>query len=159
MSTGITGEGIMEQNAVTAHVVNFFQKHGYKVETQHRRYRPVDVFAEKNGEQWFVEVEAESAARKMLLQDVIIAVGEIVAEMHEVGPKTHYGIALPESLSTRLSRFGVEGLKALNLHLFIVTDYGSVYHLNTNNTVKYIENLKSSGEGLLTTLSTNITDP
>ena len=148
----------MEQNAVTAHVVNYFKKHGYKVKTQHQRYRPVDIFAEKNGEKWFVEVEAESRTRKMRLQDVIIAVGEIVAEMHEVGLKTHYGIALSESLSTRLSRFGVEGLKALNLHLFIVTDSWSVYHLNTSNVVKYIENLRSSGEGLPTTLSTDIND-
>jgi len=108
---------------------------------------------------WFVEVEAESPKRKMLFQDVIIAVGEIVAEMHEIGPKTHYGIALSESLSTQLSKFGIEGLKALNLHLFIVTDLGSVYHLNTNNMVEYIKGFRQWGEGLPSTLSTYIKDP
>ncbi len=154
----IRGEEMMEQDEVTAYVKEFFQKHGYKVTTQYRRYRPVDIFAEKMGDKWFVEVEAESPTRKTL-QDVIIAVGEIVAEMHEVGPKAHYGIALSEPLSIRLSKFGTEGLKALNLHLFIVTDFGSVYHLNADNTVKYIKGLQEYGEGLSSTLSTDITDP
>jgi len=95
----------------------------------------------------------------MLLQDIIIVVGEIVAEMHEIGPKTHYGIALSEPLSTQLSKFGIEGLKALNLHLFIVTDLGSVYHLNTDNIIKYIKSLRQYGEGLPSTLSTDIADP
>lgn len=149
----------MEQDEVVAHVKKFFREHGYKVKSPYRRYRPVDIFAEKNGEMWFVEVEAESPKRKMLLQDVIIAVGEIVAEMHEIGPKTHYGIALSESLSTQLSKFGVEGLKALNLHLFIVTDIGSVYHLNTSNMVEYMKRLQQWGDGLPSTLSTDITDP
>ena len=150
---------MMEQDEVTSHVKEFFQKHGYKVTAPYRRYRPVDIFAEKEGDRWFVEVEAESLKRKMLLQDVIIAVGEIVAEMHEIGPKTHYGIALSEPLSTQLSKFGIEGLKALNLHLFIVTDLGSVYHLNTGNIVEYIKRLRQWGEGLPSTLSTDITDP
>ena len=149
-----------EQDRVTACVKEFFQKHGYEVTTPYRRYRPVDIFAEKDGDKWFVEVEAESPTRKTL-QDVIIAVGEIVAEMHEIEPKTHYGIALPESLSTRLSKFGTEGLKALNLHLFIVTDNGSVYHLNTDDVVKYIKGLRSEWDDMYlpSTLSTDITDP
>jgi methylaspartate ammonia-lyase len=149
----------MKQDEVVAHVKEFFRKHGYKVKSPYRRYRPVDIFAEKNGDKWFVEVEAESFKRKMLLQDVIIAVGEIVAEMHEIGPKAHYGIALSEPLSTQLSKFGVEGLKALNIHLFIVTDIGSVYHLNTTNIVEYIKRLRQWGDGLPSTLSTDITDP
>ena len=91
----------MEQDQVTAYVKEFFQKQGYKVTTQYRRYRSVDIFAEKEEDEWFVEVEAESPTRKTL-QDVIIAVGKIVAEMHEIKPNTHYGIALSESLSNRL---------------------------------------------------------
>jgi len=79
--------------------------------------------------------------------------------MHEIGPKTHYGIALSEPLSTQLSKFGVEGLRALNIHLFIVTDIGSVYHLNTSNIVEYIKRLRQWGDGLPSTLSTDITDP
>jgi hypothetical protein len=151
------GEELMEQDEVTVCVKEFFQKHGYKVTTRHQRYRPVDIFAEKDGKKWFVEVEAESPTRQTL-QDVIIAVGEIAAEMHEIEPKTHYGIALSESLSTRLSKFGTEGLKALNLHLFIVTDIGKVYHLNTDGIIKYIKSLREYGEGLPTTLSTDIAD-
>ena len=159
MRARMGGEVITEQNEVTAYVKEFFRKHGYKVRTQYRRYRPVDIFAEKEGDKWFVEVEAESPKRKMLLQDVIIAIGEIVAEMHEIGPKSHYGIALSEPLSTQLSKFGIEGLKALNLHIFIVTDFGSVYHLNPDNCVKYIKRLREFGNGLPSTLSTDITDP
>jgi len=149
----------MKQDEVTEYVKGFFQKRGYEVMTQYRRYRPVDIFAKKDGDKWFVEVEAESPKRKMFIQDVIIAVGEIVAEMHEIGPKTHYGIALPEPLSNQLSKFGMEGLKALNLHLFIVTDLGSVYHLNTDNIIEYIKGLRQYGEGLPSTLSTDIEDP
>lgn len=149
----------MEQDEVAAHVKEFFQKHGYNVTSQYRRHRPVDIFAEKDGDKWFVEVEAESLKRKMLLQDVIIAVGEIVAEMHEIGPTTHYGIALSEPLSTQLAKFGVEGLKALDIHLFIVTDIGSVYHLKTSNIVEYIKRLQQWGDGLPSTVSTDITDP
>jgi len=69
---------MMEQDEVTVYVKKFFEKHGYRVTTQYRRYRPVDIFAEKDGNRWFVEVEAESPTRRTL-QDVIIAVGEIVA--------------------------------------------------------------------------------
>ena len=36
----------MEQDQVTAYVKEFFQKQGYKVTTQYRRYRSVDIFAE-----------------------------------------------------------------------------------------------------------------
>jgi methylaspartate ammonia-lyase len=150
---------MMEQDEVTAYVKEFFQKHGYKVKIPYRRYRPVDVFAEKNGDKWFVEVEAESPKRKTLLQDVEIAIGEIVAEMHEMGPKIHYGIALSEPLSIRLSKFGTEGLKALNLHLFIVTDLGSIYHLNTDGMIEYIKRLRKYSDGLPSTLSTDIADP
>jgi hypothetical protein len=149
----------MQQNEVTAHVKEFLQKRGYKVVPQHKRWRPVDIFALKNLDKWFIEVEAESPKRKMLLQDVNIAVGEIVAEMHEIGPNIHYGIALSESLSTQLAKFGTEGLKALNIHLFIVTDLGSVYHLSTRNTIEYIKRLREWGEGLPSTLSTDITNP
>lgn len=148
----------MEQKEVTSYVKEYFQKHGYKVTTQYWRYRPVDIFAEKNGDKWFVEVEAESPKRKTLLQDVVIAVGEIVAEIHEIGPKIHYGIGLSKPLSIRLLKFGTEGLKVLNLHLFIVTDLGSVYHLNTENVVEYIKRLREWGDGLPSTLSTDITD-
>jgi len=148
----------MKQDEVTEHVKEFFQKHGYEVITQYRRYRPIDIFAKKDKDKWFVEVEAESPKRKRLIQDVIIAVGEIVAEMHEIGPKAHYGIALSEHLSTQLSKFGIEGLKALNLHLFIVTDLGSVYHLNTDNIIEYVKGLRKYGEGLPSTLSTDIAD-
>jgi len=81
--------------------------------------------------------------------------------MHEIEPKTHYGIALSKPLSTRLSKFGTKGLKALNLHLFIVTDNGSVYHLKTDDIVKYIESLRSEWDDIYlpSTLSTDITDP
>lgn len=148
----------MEQNEVTHHLKEFFQKREYKVVLQHRRRRPVDIFAKKNLDEWFIEVEAESRTRKMLLQDIFIAIGEIVAEMHEIGPNIHYGIALSESLSTQLEKFGTEGLKALNLHLFIVSDLGSVYHLNTDNTIEYIRSLRKFGKGLPSTLSTEIID-
>jgi len=147
----------MEQDEVTAYLKEFFQKQGYKVKTQHHRYRSVDIFAEKEGCKWFVEVEAESRTRKTL-QDVNIAVGEIVAEMHEIEPKTNYGIALSEPLSIRLKKFGTAGLKALNLHLFIVTETGSVYHLNAEGIIEYIKRLREWGEGLPSTLSTDITD-
>jgi len=40
--------------------------------------------------------------------------------MFEVAPNIHYGLAMPFSLTTYLRDFGIEGIKALKLHLFVI---------------------------------------
>lgn len=77
-------------------------------------------------------------------------IGQIVSEMHEVGPNIHYGLAMPYSLATYLSEFGIEGIKTLKLHLFVVGQSeiwnGYVFYLDTERTISFIQALKKGSE-------------
>ena len=45
-----------------------------------------------------------------------------------------------------LREFGLVGLKTLNLHLFVITDYGGVHHLNPEKVFEFTESLRKYGE-------------
>lgn len=81
-------------------------------------------------------------------------IGEVVAEMRETGANVHYALALSLRVAEKLWKFGIEGLKALQLHLFIVESAYVVWHLNPTNLVEYIRILRDRGECLPSTLST-----
>ena len=68
--------------------------------------------------------------------------------MFEVAPNIHYGLAMPFSLTTYLRDFGIEGIKALKLHLFVIGQEfpwdGKVFYLNAKGTISFIQCLKRS---------------
>ena len=85
-------------------------------------------------------------------------IGQIVSEIHEVGPNIHYGLAMPYSLATYLSEFGIEGIKTLKLHLFVVGQgdiwNGEVFYLDTERALSFIQALKKNIEDAWFTLFT-----
>jgi hypothetical protein len=125
---------------------SFSRKGGWKVKWVFARknYFERDIVAEKGNQEYIIQANGDRLPQKAFL--IQYAIGEIVAEMRESSPEIHYGIALPESIARKLWKFGEEGLKALNLHWFIVTDYGLVYHLNLEEIIQYMANLRLQGE-------------
>ena len=134
----------MKEKEVKAFVENFFKKHNYKVanEVYVHGYR-IDLLAEKNERKYFVECKGDDYLRS---HEIHVMVGQIVSEMHEVGPNIHYGLAMPYSLATYLSEFSIEGIRALKLHLFIVGQgemwKGEVFYIDTEGSISFIQELK-----------------
>ena len=139
---------MMEENEVIDWVVEFFAKHNYAVtkEKDVHGYK-VDMLAEKNKEKYFIECKGDAYLRS---HEIHVMVGQIVSEMHEVGPNIHYGLAMPFSLATYLKEFGVEGIKALRLHFFVIGQgdlwKGEVFCLDTKGTISFIQALRKSPE-------------
>lgn len=146
----------MREEDVKFYMKNFFDKHGYKVkvETYVHGYR-VDLLAEKKGEKFFVECKGDKHLRS---HEIHVMIGQLVSEMHEVGPSIHYGLAIPFLLSTYLRDFGAEGIKALKLHLFIVGQgdiwNGEIFFLDNESTINYIQALKKDSENAWLSLFT-----
>jgi len=85
------------------------------------------------------------------------AVGEIAALMYEQEKSLQYAVALPMRVAVNLHKFGVEGIKLLNVHLFAVLDSGllrgKVFHLTPEKLIQYIRELRE-GANNIATLST-----
>jgi len=146
----------MEEKEVKHFVEKFFTEHGYNVtkEVYVHGYH-VDIVAEKNDQKYFVECKG---ARYLRSHEIHVMVGQIVSKMHEVGPNIHYGLAMPYSLATYLREFSVEGIRTLNLHLFVLGQSelwkGEVFHLDTENIAGFIQALKRDSEYAWTDLFT-----
>lgn len=135
---------MMEEREVRVYVEKFFAKHNYMVsEEKHVHGYKVDVLAEKNDKKYFVECKGDTYLRS---HEIHVMVGQIVSEMHEIGSNIHYGLAIPFSLATYLREFSVAGIKALNLHLFVIGQgdlwKGEVFHLDAESTMSFIQALR-----------------
>ena len=138
----------MREKEVIFFVENFFKKHNYKVTREFYVHGyEVDLLAEKNEEKYFVECKGDDYLRS---HEIHVMIGQIVSEIHEVGPNVHYGLAMPYSLATYLSEFGIEGIKTLKLHLFVVGQgdmwNGEVFYLDTEGIISFIQALKKGFE-------------
>ncbi len=132
----------MNQAEVIQCVKEHLERKGYSVSASPDGYGiGVDIHANRNTETFLIEVVGETATRRHG-QDIIIAIGEIVKRMKERGTKIHYGIAIPESYVKFLRNFEVSGIQVLELHLFIVENFGLLYHLDTQRTIELIQQLK-----------------
>jgi len=138
----------MKEKEVISFVENFFKRHNYEVTREFYVHGyEVDLLAEKNEEKYFVECKGDDYLRS---HEIHVMIGQIVSEMHEVGPNVHYSLAMPYSLATYLSEFGIEGIKTLKLHLFAVGQgdvwNGEVFYLDTEGTISFIQALKKGSE-------------
>lgn len=146
----------MKEDEVKSFVGNFFKKQNYKVthEMIVHGYK-VDILAEKGQEKYFVECKGDDYLRS---HEIHVMIGQIVSEMHEVGPNIHYGLAMPFSLATYMREFSVEGIRILKLHLFVIGQgdiwNGEVFHLDTKSTIRFIQALKKNSENAFFTLLT-----
>lgn len=134
----------MEHEEVIRYVKEFFAKEDYKVRLEYKRgHQYVDILAEKKEAKYFIEAIGD---RRLDAQPIKIAIGQIAAEMSEVGPNIYYAVALSATFSEYLKDFGIEGIKALNLHLFIVGDSpvweGYVLHLEPQDAIRFVKKLE-----------------
>ena len=137
----------MREDEVIFYVKRFFEEHSYRVreESPVGSYK-VDLLAEKNEEKYFVECKGETSILRS--HEIHVMVGQLVSEMREVSPTIHYSLAMPLSLSTYLRDFGIQGLKLLGLHLFVVGQgdiwSGKVIYLDTESLISYIKELRKN---------------
>lgn len=135
---------MMDQAEVIQKVKERLERDGYEVWTS-RDGRGVgpDIFAMRNHDELVIEAVGETKTRSCSGQDIIISLGTIVKRIKEGATETRYGIAIPESFMRFLKEFEVGGLQALKLHLFIVQEFGLVYHLGFQKTVELVQRLKA----------------
>ena len=147
----------MEESEVVEYLKSFLKKEGWQITWYVFQDYEADVAAMKADHLFIIEAKGETKGGHSHL--IKVAIGQIVALMNKIGLETHYGIALPGNVAVFLSKFGLEGLRALNLHLFYVEDVGrfwpkgTIWHLDPENLLEFVRQLREQGEASLLTLS------
>jgi hypothetical protein len=146
----------MKEEEVILYVKSFFEKQNYRVQKEApiHVYR-VDILAEKGDEKYLVECKSDEYLRS---HEIHVMIGQLVSKMHQVGSQQHYGLAMPFSLSTYLREFGIGGINALRLHLFVVGQgdiwNGEVFYLDTESLLSYVKDLRKNPDTAWATLIT-----
>lgn len=146
----------MEETEVVQAIRSFFESKNWEVICSAHRYESpfeIDIVAEKEGNKYLIQAKGDRVRQEYY--QIQYALGQTVAVMHEENTQIHYALALTETVSRDLWKFQVAGLRALNLHVFIVTDYSAVYHLAPEALLEYIKRLRECGDAYPSTLSTN----
>jgi len=151
-------KGIINENEMIEYVKRFFKREGWRLTSYRFSDFTVDIAAVKGDDIYIVEVKAQTKGGPSWL--IKYAIGELVAHMQKGGSNVHYGIALPGAVAVFLMKFGLEGLKVLNLHLFYVEDEGSflwpkgtVWHLSPEKVLEFVRQLKEQVEPSLWSLA------
>lgn len=142
---------MIEKEVVQA-VRSYLERRGWKVTLGHIYGFETDVVAVKEGSKYLIQAKGDRPAHESY--QIQHALGEIVAIMREENPEIRYGIALTERVAKHLWKFGIVGLKALNLHLFVVDDRGWVWHLAPEAVFKHGKECMERGESNFLTFST-----
>jgi len=144
----------MDEEEVVKWMHEYFRSNGWKVRhiSQRKEHFEIDIQAEKEGVKYIIQAKGDRPGQESF--QIQYAIGEVTAEMRDIGANVHYALALPLRVAERLWKFGIEGLKTLQLHLFIVESAYVVWHLNPTNLVEYIRILRERGECLPSNLST-----
>jgi Holliday junction resolvase len=136
----------MDEGEVVRELMGFFKSQGWtaKLVTAGKNHFERDIVAEKGDRKYVIQVKGDRLGQEAY--QIQYAIGEIVAEMRETGPKIHYGLAFPVGVAKKFWKFGLEGLRVLNLHLFIVECPYVVYHLSPERVFQFITSLLELGE-------------
>ncbi len=132
----------MLKTEVALSVRQHLEREGYKVSfTQERQRICVDIYAKKDKDTFFIEAIGESSQPDT--HNIIFAIGKLIMRMKEQGFWIHYAIAIPRSYFKFLKDFEVGGFQALKIHVFIVQNFYSLTHLDPQDAVDLIQQLKS----------------
>jgi hypothetical protein len=118
------------------------ERAGYSVTTSNRCCIGVDLNAEKDKENFIVEVVGDESSSIAQKKEFLSAIGELVRRMKDRSIWTSYGIAIPIDYLKFLKDFEVGGVKLLDFHLFVVETFWSLYHLDSKAVLELIQNLK-----------------
>ena len=130
----------LEESEVVAYVKEFLERDGWQEASPEISPFQRDIVFVKGGEKYVIEAKGETKGGET--HNIEVVIGQIVARMREGEKNVHYGIAIPYPYARFLSKFGLEGLRALNLHLFIVARIGWVWHLIPERVLAYVKELR-----------------
>lgn len=144
----------MDEKEVVMYMHEYFRSNGWKARniSQSKEHFEIDIQAEKEGVKYIIQTKGDMPSQESF--QIQYAIGQVVAEMRETGPNICYAMALPIRVAEKLWKFGIEGINALQLHLFIVESAYLVWHLNPINVIEYIRIFRERGECPPSTLST-----
>lgn len=145
----------MGEPEVKTCVKKYFEEKGWK-QTYYGRYGfYADLSFIKESVQYIIEVKGDTGKNRSFR--IKYAMGEIAALMYEQEKTVQYAIALPMVIALNLSKFGVKGIKLLNIHLLVVLDSGllrgKVFHLTPKGLIQLTEELRK-GKNNVAMLST-----
>lgn len=118
-------------------IVGYFRDKGYEVATE---IGNIDIIAIKGNEKWVIE--AKGTWKDSRGRALVELVGQAIRNMAKLGVDTYYAIAVTKELFDYFHWWGVEGLRLLPIHLFLVDENGNVEHETPKGFVKLIESLK-----------------
>jgi len=132
----------MFKTEVAESVRKHLEAEGYEVSVAPGRHSIcIDISARRDKDTFFIEALGEKAQPDN--QNVIFALGKLIMRMKEQGFWIHYGIAIPRSYLKFLKEFEVSGFEVLKIHVFLVENFYTLTHLDPQETVKLILQLKS----------------
>jgi len=133
----------MKETQIVNYQVKYLRGMGYKVETEYVGY--IDIVAIK-GDEWFIiEAKGDQLNTGQALQTLI---GQIVSRMNKkAGVNRKYGITISAEHFRSFLNWGIEGLKSLSIHLFLVYKNGKVEHLTPHTFVERIRLLNEKVGG------------
>ena len=127
----------MNEPYIIEAIVDYFNSRGYKVTTSSEA---VDIIAIKDNKKWVVEAKGEWVNEMGYALYAVI--GQIIRNMHSFSKDISYGIAISKTHFRYFHWWGVEGLKLLPIHLFLIDEKGSIEVFNPEEFIALIEELK-----------------
>lgn len=151
----LENEKLMKESEVKTCVKKYLEEKSWK-QTYYKKYGFYgDLSFIKENVQYVIEVKGDTGKNRSFR--IKYAIGEIVALMYEEEKTVRYALALPMDIAVNLHKFGLKGMRLLNIHLFAVLDSGllrgTVYHLTPEKVIQFINELRE-GESYIATLST-----
>ena len=134
---------LLDEREVIRYLKLYFEGKGWKP-TKYDSYFKADFSAVKDDIRYVIEAKRDTDTNKSF--HIKYAIGEIVAHMEDTEKEIRYGIALPHNLAVYLAKFGLRGLKALGIHIFIVQEWGLVWHLSPEQLIEYVMDIRKRGE-------------
>ncbi len=127
---------------VVMSVSEHFENKAYSVSTTPGKYGvSMDISTKRDKDTFLIEAIGETA--RPTDQNIIFAIGKIVKRMKEQNAWANYGIAIPKSYVKFMKDFEIGGIQLLNLHLFSVDSFYSLTHLDPQEAIVFIQQLKS----------------
>ena len=127
----------MKEYEIVDILVSYLKSSGYVTATE---VAGIDIVAIKGGTTFIIEAKGDQINTGEAVQ---IVIGQIISRMSvKAGDDRKYGIAIsPEHLDA-FRCWGVEGLRLLPIHLFLVDKKGGVEVKSPEEFVRLVEGLK-----------------
>jgi len=145
----------MKESEVQAVLVAWFKLNGYDVTETYplERGAKIDLVARSDKDEWRVEVKGDydrNSAQYLVNFDT--GIGQLLKSVTSLDARISYGIGLPISRTERRERLSYRlvlpkyarslAFEALNIHLLLVRDDGSVQVIPPNQVRSYLGSIR-----------------